>query len=105
MALGYSDIFYENCFKNGVLPIVLKKHDHERLVQCAGEAAPYFVTVDVEAGKVESHEGEAFFFDLDERKRALLMSGLDEIGSTLAASERIQAFREHHRQGKPWLYE
>ena len=104
IALGYSDIFYENCFKNGVLPIVVRTRDHETLVRCSTAGAPYVVTIDVEAGIILARGGDVFLFDLDDRKRSLLVSGIDEIGSTLASIARISAFREQHRQAKPWLY-
>lgn len=104
IALGYSDIFHENCFKNGVLPIVVGSRDHEQLVRSSTATEPYAVTVDVAAGRIVADDGARFEFDLDERKRMLLLEGLDEIGATLASSARIRTFRERHRQEKPWLY-
>jgi 3-isopropylmalate/(R)-2-methylmalate dehydratase small subunit len=104
IALGYSDIFYENCFKNGVLPIVLARRDHDALVRVTAQHAPYRVSVDVAAGSITGDDGVVIGFDLDERKRALLLEGIDEIAATLASAARIGAFRERHRRDKPWLY-
>ena len=104
VALGYSDIFYENCFKNGVLPVVLGTRNHDSLVRATAQHAPYHVTLDVAAGTITGDDGVVLGFDLDERKRALLLEGIDEIGATLAAAASIRAFREQHRRDKPWLY-
>ena len=105
IARSYSDIFYENCFKNGVLPIVASPRDHAVLVQSCTPGAPHVVTVDVAAGTICAWDGNVFRFDLDERKRGMLMSGSDEIAATLALAPRIDAFRARHRRAKPWLYD
>lgn len=105
IALGYGDIFQENCFKNGVLPIAVRAGDHAQLVCNSTARIAYTVTIDVEAGIIIDQDGDVFLFDLDERKRTLLTSGIDEIGSTLESSARIDAFRAGHRRGKPWLYD
>jgi len=104
IALGFSDIFYENCFKNGVLPIVLARDDHERLARRATGDEPCRVTVDVAARSVLTEGYAAFPFALDARKQAMLLSGTDEIAATLAMNERIREFRVRHRARKPWLY-
>ena len=104
IALGFSDIFYENCFKNGVLPIVLARDDHERLARRATGDEPCRVTVDVAARSVLTEGYAAFPFALDARKQAMLLSGTDEIAATLAMNERIREFRARHRARKPWLY-
>ena len=104
VALGYSDIFHENCFKNGVLPIVAVPRDHERLVQLCTRSEPAALQIDVKGGTIATAGGDTLHFDLDERKRALLMNGTDEIDVTLASGARIREFRERHRRHKPWLY-
>jgi 3-isopropylmalate/(R)-2-methylmalate dehydratase small subunit len=104
VARGYGDIFHENCFKNGVLPIIVARDDHDRLVSACTAEVPYSLTVDVAAGTLRGEAGETVHFDLDERKRLLLLQGTDEIDNTLAASAQIDAFRRRHRQDKPWLY-
>lgn len=104
IALSYGDIFHANCFKNGMLPIVADARDHARLVQASTQDVPWTVDIDVAAGTMTGTDGFAARFSLDDRKRASLMNGTDEIDATLASSARIQAFREVHRQAKPWLY-
>ena len=105
IARSYSDIFHENCARNGVLPIVATVRDHAALVRCCVRNASQAVTIDVAAGTVAPEEGPMFTFEIDARKRAMLLSGSDEIAATLALSERIAAFRARDRQAKPWLYD
>jgi len=104
IALGYSDIFHENCFKNGVLPIIANPRDHQRLAGLCTKDKPHVLDIDIESRTIHTENGEDFHFDLDARKRALLMNGTDEIDVTLASGERIRAFRARHRHDKPWLY-
>lgn len=105
LAPGYGDIFHENCFKNGVLPITLDPGDHERLVALCTRDVPCALAIDVARGEMRTAAGaDVFHFELDPRKRTMLMNGTDEIAATLAAQERIDAFRLHHRQANPWLY-
>jgi 3-isopropylmalate/(R)-2-methylmalate dehydratase small subunit len=104
IAMGYSDIFHENCFKNGVLPVTLHAADHARLTALCTQAQPCVLRVDVGTGTVEAPTGERFGFELDDRRRAMLMEGTDEIAATLAASAKIEAFRARHRAAHPWLY-
>lgn len=104
IARSYSDIFHENCFKNGVLPIVVSSRDHAALVASCTRDASYVVSVDVASRMITTQDGIVVTFDLDERKRQLLMSGIDEIAATLALTGRIAAFRARHREAKPWLY-
>lgn len=104
IALGFSDIFHENCFKNGMLPVVLRKDHHQRLVSRTTGNDPCVMTVDVESTTLSDADGDVFPFDLDPRRQAMLISGVDEIDSTLELGGRIGAFRERHRALKPWLY-
>jgi len=104
IALSYSDIFHENCFKNGVLPVVLGASEHATLARAASGAVPCVVRIDVAAGTLACDGLPTFTFALDARKRQMLLAGTDEVDVTLASSARIRAFREQHRRGKPWLY-
>lgn len=103
VALGFSDIFRENAFKNGLLPIALHAPAHRRLALEAANGE-LIVTVDVAQKHLELASGETISFDLDARRQASLLSGSDEIGQTLQAHERIAQFRKAHRQRAPWLY-
>ena len=104
VALGFSDIFYANCFKNGVLPVQLPAVAHalvvdEALGECACEA-----TVDLRTQEIELASGRRIGFELDARRRAKLLSGEDEIAATLHRSATIDAFRTGHARRAPWLY-
>ena len=104
IALGFSDIFRENCFKNGVLPIVLGREDHALLVRRATEAEACRAMVDVAARSIRTTTGESFPFAIGARRQAMLLRGADEIAATLAMGERIREFRAQHRARRPWLY-
>ena len=104
IALGFSDIFRENAFKNGVLPLELAKTAHARIAEAATGREPVTITVDVEARCVVMPSGEHLRFELDERRRARLLSGTDEIAETLGLGTAIENFREAHRRRSPWLY-
>jgi 3-isopropylmalate/(R)-2-methylmalate dehydratase small subunit len=105
IALGFSDIFFENCFKNGLLPIRLPAPVHAELVRAVAAHPPLELSVDVSERSL-SWLGRHFArFDLDNRKQAALVSGLDDISATLALEDRIEAFRVRHRRDFPWLYD
>lgn len=104
IALSFSDIFYENAFKNGLLPIRLAPADHALLVAQASAARPLHASVDVEARRIETSAGSVIGFDLDARKQSILLTGEDEIAATLRRYGEIAAFRERHRERAPWLY-
>lgn len=103
VALGFSDIFRENAFRNGLLPVALPMSSHARLA-AAASAATLTATVDVAGRQLLLPAGESLAFELDARHQASLLSGADEIDLTLRARERIRSFRERHRRDKPWLY-
>jgi|SRR5579862_5654158 len=103
IALGFSDIFRENAFKNGLLPIALAKSVHGMLAFAAMETE-LTLTIDVAARQVVLPSGEAIGFELDPRRQASLLEGADEIAETLRLQGRIDAFRAQHRLRAPWLY-
>jgi 3-isopropylmalate/(R)-2-methylmalate dehydratase small subunit len=97
IAPSFADIFYNNCFKNGILPIVLSEDDVDMLFQRTNEKQGYQLSVDLESQRViDSHGFEAYFEVTPYRKR-LLQKGLDEIGSTLEFKDKITSFEEKHR--------
>jgi 3-isopropylmalate/(R)-2-methylmalate dehydratase small subunit len=97
IAPSFADIFYNNCFKNGILPIVLSEQDVDVLFQRTNEKRGYQLSVDLESQRViDSHGFEAYFEVTPYRKR-LLQKGLDEIGSTLEFKDKITSFEEQHR--------
>jgi 3-isopropylmalate/(R)-2-methylmalate dehydratase small subunit len=102
IAKGFSDIFRENAYKNGVLPIVLAAPIQAQLATLATQN-PLTLTVDV-AQKKLMFDAQTLSFELDPRRQAALLSGADEIAETLQKSASIDAFRAAHRQRAPWLY-
>ena len=104
VALGFSDIFYANCFKNGVLPVMLPPQAHALVVGEARAAAPCEATIDLRTQQISFASGRSIGFDLDARRRAQLLSGEDEIAATLRRRPEIDAFRARHARRAPWLY-
>lgn len=104
IAPGFGDIFYSNCFQNGVLPVVLPAAQVERLAeQCAGGNAR--VTVDLRQQVVVSPEGETTPFAIEAIRREALLEGLDDIGLTLKQDEAIAAFQVRDRTARPWVWQ
>lgn len=94
IAPSFADIFYNNCFKNGLLPIVLSEEDVETLMKKASEQAPYSLTIDLENLKVDDGQGFSRSFEVDDFRRHCLLNGLDDIGLTLQHEDKITAFEE-----------
>jgi len=102
IAPGYADIFYNNCFKNGVLPLVLPKDKVGILMRDAQDKKN--LTVDLPGQKVLRDNGEAFSFVIDPFRKHCLMHGLDDIGLTLEHEKAITAFENAQNADQPWLY-
>lgn len=94
IAPSYADIFYNNCFKNGILPIVLSEEQVEDLFQRTAEHDGYQLTVDLENKVLTDQYGLSIAFDLDEHRRQFLLQGLDDIGLTLQHEDLITAFEQ-----------
>ncbi|TWU19299.1 3-isopropylmalate dehydratase small subunit [Allorhodopirellula heiligendammensis] len=92
IAPSFADIFYNNSFKNGLLPIVLSEADVEELFQRAGKGNPYQLTVDLENQTVSDGEGFERSFEIDASRREKLLHGLDDIAQTLQHEDKITAF-------------
>jgi 3-isopropylmalate/(R)-2-methylmalate dehydratase small subunit len=92
IAPSYADIFYNNCFKNGILPIKLSEEQVEDLFQRTAKHEGYKLTVDLENKALSDEHGLSIFFDLDEHRRQFLLQGLDDIGLTLQHEDAINAF-------------
>ncbi len=102
IAPSFADIFYNNCFKNGLLPIVLPRETVEQLMEMAGGPNHVF-SVDLETQTVTGPDGRAHRFDIDPGRKASLMAGLDEIGESLTHAGDIAAFEDRRRFSQPWL--
>jgi len=104
IAPSYADIFYNNSFKNGLLPIVLERDAVDRLFKECVATPGYRLTVDLVAQTVTSPTGTTFKFDIDAFRRQCLLNGLDDIGLTLQHVAEIKAYEERRRQEAPWLF-
>ncbi len=94
IAPSFADIFYNNCFKNGVLPVALSEEQVEELFQKTASNPGYQLTVDLEAKKVVDSSGLSFDFDVDDARRDRMLQGLDDIAVTLSHEEKISAYEE-----------
>ncbi|AUZ05176.1 MULTISPECIES: 3-isopropylmalate dehydratase small subunit [Vitreoscilla] len=104
IAPSFADIFFNNCYKNGLLPIVLSEEIVEQLFQEVEQNEAYQLTVDLTAQTVTSPSGAVYCFDITDHRKHCLLNGLDEIGLTLAHADNIKAFESQHRAAQPWLF-
>jgi len=104
IAPSYADIFYNNSFKNGLLPIVLERDAVDRLFMECAATPGYRLTVDLVAQTVTSPAGTTFKFDIDAFRRHCLLNGLDDIGLTLQHVAEIKNYEERRRNEAPWLF-
>ncbi|MGB1173382.1 MAG: 3-isopropylmalate dehydratase small subunit [Marinobacterium sp.] len=105
IAPSYADIFFNNCFKNGLLPIILTEAEVEELFQAVAAAPGLSLTVDLENQKVVSPEGKEYAFEVDGFRKHCLLNGLDDIGLTLEHADDIKAYEAKRRAEAPWLFD
>ncbi|MDH5556088.1 MAG: 3-isopropylmalate dehydratase small subunit [Alphaproteobacteria bacterium] len=103
IAPNFADIFYNNCFKNGILPIRLPQEQIDQLMDDAGKGANATMTIDLEAQEVTRPDGEKIAFELDSHRKHCLLNGLDDIGLTLQKKDKIDSFEAKRKQTQPWL--
>ena len=104
VAPSFADIFYNNCFKNGLLPITLSEEDVEELFSEVERNNGYQLRVDLEQEKLIKPNGDTLEFSIDAFRRHCLLNGLDDIGLTLADSNLISSFENRYRKSNPWLF-
>ncbi len=102
IAPSFADIFYNNCFKNGLLPVTLSRDVVDQLLDQAGGPNHIF-TVDLAAQTVTAPDGKVHRFDIDQGRKSSLLAGLDDIGETLEHAGAISAFEEKRKLAQPWL--
>ncbi|MCP4780852.1 MAG: 3-isopropylmalate dehydratase small subunit [Hyphomicrobium sp.] len=102
IAPSFADIFYNNCFQNGILPIMLPQADVDKLMDDASRGANATITVDLESQEIRGPDGGAIKFDIDPFRKHCLLNGLDNIGLTMEKHEHIQTFEEKAAVAKPW---
>jgi len=106
IAPSFGDIFHENSYKNGLLPLALPEAQvQELLASLAYGAGGSRMTVDLEAQQITSPDGRIIPFNIDASRRAALIAGLDEVGVTLTQRDAIAAFQARDRQLRPWIYD
>ncbi len=103
IAPSFADIFFNNSFKNGLLPIALDADTVDRLFQAVQAQPGYELTVDLEQQQLRTPEGEALGFDIDAFRKHCLLNGLDDIGLTLQHADEIRAFEQRYFATHPWL--
>jgi len=103
IAPSFADIFYNNCFKNGILPIKLPQEQVDKLMDDARRGANATVTVDLEKQDIRGPDGGVIHFDIDPHRKRCLLEGLDDIALTLQKNDRIESFETARKQSQPWL--
>lgn len=103
IATSFADIFYNNCFKNGILPIVLPQEDVDKLMEDANRGANAVIAVDLENQTISGSDGEEISFEVDAFKKHCLLNGLDDIGLTMQKVKAIDAFEEKYEAKAPWV--
>jgi 3-isopropylmalate/(R)-2-methylmalate dehydratase small subunit len=102
ISTSFADIFYNNCFKNGILPVVVSPEDLEKLMDDASRGSNAILTVDLEAQEITGPDGGKITFELDEFKRHFMLNGLDDIGLTLEKASAIDTFEKANAASHPW---
>jgi 3-isopropylmalate/(R)-2-methylmalate dehydratase small subunit len=103
ISTSFADIFYNNCFKNGILPIKVSPEDLEKLLDDADRGANATLTIDLAAQEIRGPDGGTIKFDIDAHRKHCLLNGLDDIGLTKEKDDKIVAFEKKAAQARPWL--
>lgn len=103
ISTSFADIFYNNCFKNGILPIVVSKEDLAKLMDDAQRGANATLTIDLPAQEIRGPDGGTVKFDLDAFRKHCLLEGLDDIGLTMVKANAIDAYEAKARSEHAWL--
>jgi len=104
IAPSFADIFYNNCFKNGILPIALPQSEIDKLMDDAERGANAIIAVDLEKQEITGPDGGCIRFEIDPFRKHCLLNGLDDIGLTLQKRPAIDNFEAKNRTGQPWLW-
>ena len=103
ISTAFADIFYNNCFKNGILPIRVSEEDLEKLLDDAGRGSNATMSVDLTTQEIKGPDGGTLSFELDPFRKHCLLNGLDDIGLTLEKSEKVDSFEAQQKLSQPWL--
>ncbi|MFZ0571035.1 MAG: 3-isopropylmalate dehydratase small subunit [Rhodomicrobium sp.] len=102
ISTSFADIFYNNCFKNGILPVIVSPEDLEKLMDDAQRGSNATLTVDLENQEIRGPDGGVVRFDIDPFRKKCLMEGLDDIGLTMQKADKIKGFEEQAALVRPW---
>ncbi|MCF3641336.1 3-isopropylmalate dehydratase small subunit [Rhizobium sp. TRM95111] len=102
ISTSFADIFYNNCFKNGILPIVVSQADLDKLMDDASRGSNAVLTIDLEAQEISGPDGGRIVFEVDAFRRHCLLNGLDDIGLTLEKATAIDSFEKTNAASRPW---
>ena len=103
ISTSFADIFYNNCFKNGILPIKLPQEDVDKLMDDAARGANATITIDLEAQEIKGPDGGTITFDIDPHLKNMLLNGLDDIALTLQKTGKIDAYEDKRKLAEPWI--
>ena len=104
IAPSFADIFFNNCFKSGLLPIVLDETVINALFAAVAATPSYALTIDLAAQTLSTPDGQAYHFEIDPFRKHCLLEGLDDIGLTLQHADEIRTYEARHRKEAPWLF-
>ena len=103
ISTSFADIFYNNCFKNGILPAIVSADDLAKLLDDAGRGANATLTVDLESQTIKGPDGGVVHFQVDAGRKHRLLNGIDDIGETLEKAPAIDGFEKKMAQSRPWI--
>lgn len=103
IAPSFADIFYNNCFKNGILPVILDESQVDELLEAASHGQNAVISVNLEKQEVSSPDGQVFRFEIDSFRKHCLLNGLDDIGLTMEKADDIDQFETRRGLAEPWL--
>jgi 3-isopropylmalate/(R)-2-methylmalate dehydratase small subunit len=103
ISTSFGDIFYNNCFKNGVLPIAVSQGDLEKLFDDAARGANATLTVDLQKQEIRGPDGGVAKFEIDPHRKKCLLEGLDDIGLTMVKADKIESFEQSTKAARPWV--
>jgi 3-isopropylmalate/(R)-2-methylmalate dehydratase small subunit len=104
ISTSFADIFYNNCFKNGILPIKVSKEDVAKLMDDAERGANAVVSIDLETQEIKGPDGGTIKFEVDAFRKHCLLNGLDDIGLTLQKKDSMESFEAKNKLSQPWLW-
>ena len=102
ISTSFADIFYNNCFKNGILPIVVSHDELDKLMDDAERGSNSTLSVDLETQTISGPDGGTITFDIDQTRKERLLEGIDDIGETLGKADDITAFESRNAESRPW---